>query len=238
MNDLHNQLCVLGVKWLRAPASLGGPGCNIAMSECQAADNGETPDAIGFRNVGYEQHTVLVEAKTSRADFLADARKPHRVDAAKGMGDFRYFIAPMGLIDVAELPPKWGLIEVKGRSLKVRAGHVLQPRRPAPHYSKDYEPWRHPANKVREMSLIVKMLSRVGDVDAYQRELKVARNEHARAARDYERAYERAEHAERVNFILRNRLEDAGISANLDEMTATLRARARANRSSPLPATS
>ncbi|MDN4571888.1 adenylosuccinate synthase [Pandoraea cepalis] len=197
------------------------------MSECQAADNGETPDAIGFRNVGYAQHTVLVEAKTTRSDFLADARKPHRMDPAKGMGDFRYFIAPVGLIDVAELPPKWGLVEVKGKSLKVRAGHVLEPRKVELNWAKDYEPWRHDANKAREMSLIVKMLARVGDVDAYQRELKSARNEHARAARDYEREYERAENAWRVNVILRNRLEQAGISTSLEDASGVVRARAR-----------
>lgn len=236
MSALHTELCVLGAKWLRFPASRGGPGCIISMSECQAADNGETPDAIGFRNAGYEQHSVLVEAKTSRADFLADARKPHRIDAAKGMGEFRYFIAPAGLLNVAELPPKWGLIEVTGRSMKVRAGHVLEPRKPELGYGRDFEPWRHPSNRAREMSLILKMLARVGDVDLYQRELKVARNERARIARDYERERDRAENAERATFILRNRLEDAGINISLEDLRDAKQGRLQRLHSSLQPA--
>ncbi len=100
----HGDLCNLGVKWLRRPASQDGPGCNIAASECTGSYSGEITDAIGFRSVGDEQYTVIVEEKATRTDFLADAKKPHRNGAVIGMGVFRYILAPAGLIQIEELP--------------------------------------------------------------------------------------------------------------------------------------
>lgn len=36
---------------------------------------GDIPDAIGYRFAGHFDGTVVVEAKTSRADYLADRHK-------------------------------------------------------------------------------------------------------------------------------------------------------------------
>ena len=69
----------------------------------------ETPDAIGFSAQG---GTTLIECKTSRADFLADKKKHFRVCPKNGMGDHRYFMAPVGLLAAEDLPENWGLIEV------------------------------------------------------------------------------------------------------------------------------
>lgn len=211
MSELtHQDYCVLAAEWMRRPESKGGPGCLVSMSECQAADFGETPDAIGFRSTAYDQYSVLCEAKTSRADFLSDANKAHRIDPAKGMGSFRYFIAPEGLIALDELPPKWGLIDVRKGRMKVKAGHVLVQR--DRNANRDFTPWVHECNQTRELSLIVKMLARVGDVDKYQRVLKAARNDFARAATSGTEYRQRAEHAERMMFLLKCRLEEAGHS--------------------------
>lgn len=154
---------------------------------CTPFDNGEIPDALGFRNVSWEDSSVLVEAKTSRSDFLADARKPHRIEPALGLGRFRYFLAPAGLIATEELPARWGLIEATGNTLKVRAGHVLEPRQPGLGWKKDVTAWEHPHNRDRERSLLVRLLARVGDVDALHRELKIARNNYSRTAKDADR---------------------------------------------------
>jgi hypothetical protein len=226
MGTLHSQLCVTAAKWLRRPESKGGPGCLVAVSECQAADSGEIPDAIGFRCVGWEQHSVLVEVKVTRGDFLADAKKPHRVEAASGLGVFRYYMAPEGLIAPAELPPRWGLVEVSSRAVKVRVGHVLEPRVRELNWQKNYEAWKHSSNRNREMSLLVKMLARVGDMDTYQRELKIARNLFSRTARTAEAYRQRADAAERDLWLLRNRLEDAGIE--LPDAPSDARVRRRA----------
>lgn len=76
----------------------------------------ESPDAIGWKNHGW---SILVECKVSRADFLADLKKPHRVNPDGGMGQTRYFLTPPGLLKVDELPATWGLLEVRGRFVRV-----------------------------------------------------------------------------------------------------------------------
>ena len=61
----------------------------------------------------------LLEAKASRSDYLKDKNKLFRQMPELGMGDWRFYIAPRGLICKDELPVNWGLIEVneKGKAL-------------------------------------------------------------------------------------------------------------------------
>lgn len=113
----HKLLVDVACRWLKAPHARGGHGCQVAVPEPRSGYTGEMPDAIGFRFTGdHKDGTVVVECKTSRADFLADRAKPHRKEG--GMGNWRYFMAPEGLIRPEELPTKWGLLEVN------RRGHV------------------------------------------------------------------------------------------------------------------
>ena len=74
------------------------------------------PDAIGWKK---KCHSVLVECKASRADFLADAAKPWRQRPETSVGAERYYLAPRGLIRVDEIPAGWGLLEVNGREIEV-----------------------------------------------------------------------------------------------------------------------
>lgn len=67
---------------------------------------GEVPDVIGWRATA----CVLIECKTSRADFRADLKKPFRVSPASGMGDWRFYLCPQGLIEADEVPERWGLL--------------------------------------------------------------------------------------------------------------------------------
>jgi hypothetical protein len=73
-----------------------------------ATHNGEIPDVIGFGS----GVTVIVECKASRADFLADRKKHFRLEPSKGMGMYRLYCCPEGLIKPEELPAKWGLLYV------------------------------------------------------------------------------------------------------------------------------
>ncbi len=57
-----------------------------------------------------------MECKTSRADFVADWRKPFRVDPALGMGKRRFFMCAAGLIQPEEVRT-WGLLWVRGASM-------------------------------------------------------------------------------------------------------------------------
>ncbi|MEG5263254.1 adenylosuccinate synthase [Pseudomonas sp. JDS28PS106] len=177
----HNDLCLLAVKWLQRANSAGGPGCHVAVSECRSGWSGEIPDAIGFRAAGFEDGSTVVECKTSRADFLADRKKAHRV--AGGLGNWRYFMAPAGLIRADELPAGWGLLEVNQR------GHVKVAAGLAAFYREGYDVvrgqsqlWRHEADREREQFLLVKLLNRVGDVEKMNRNLRMAYAEQQRLA--------------------------------------------------------
>lgn len=121
--DEHRRLTTLAVKWLRRANSSGGRGCQIALSEGWAGWGGEIPDAIGFRAAGYQNGTVIVEAKASRAEFLADARNPHPIQPETGLGRWRDHICSEGLTDPAALPERWGLLYATLRgAIRVVAG--------------------------------------------------------------------------------------------------------------------
>jgi len=105
----HEKLVARAVNWLRKY------GCGVVLSE-QSCASGETPDAIGWKRAC---HSVVVECKISRADFLADREKPFRTKPEKGMGCERYYLAASGLIHENELPLGWGLLELRGREVSV-----------------------------------------------------------------------------------------------------------------------
>jgi hypothetical protein len=96
------------VHWLRRYR------CGVVLSE-QACISGEMPDAIGWKKAC---HSVLVESKVSRGDFLADRGKPFRLNPETGVGCERYYLASQGMIRVDELPTGWGLLEVCGREIQ------------------------------------------------------------------------------------------------------------------------
>jgi len=108
----HPQLVQKAVEWLRAYR------CGVILSE-QACASGEMPDAIGWKNAC---HSVLVECKITRADFLADREKPFRQKAHRGMGCERFYLASAGLLQTEELPAGWGLLEYRHRKIA-----LLQP---------------------------------------------------------------------------------------------------------------
>ncbi len=93
--------------------------------------NKEIPDAIGWLRSGV---SLLIECKASRADFLSDAVKPSRRSSkasvsggpepsnaeppikpprkTEGLGAYRFYLAPSGLLHPDELPEGWGLLEL------------------------------------------------------------------------------------------------------------------------------
>lgn len=165
----HSQLTEIAVKWLKRPNCQKGHGCLVSASELRSGWDGEIPDAIGFKLAGNNVISVVVEAKASRSDFLCDKNKPHR---QLGMGDFRYYICPEYLIKPDELPPGWGLLYVNKR------GHIKVVFGAASYFgyslasSKQLADFRHNADKEREQWLLVKILSRVGDVEQMNRWIK------------------------------------------------------------------
>lgn len=105
----HPQLVQKAVQWLRSYR------CGVILSE-QACASGEMPDAIGWKRAC---HSVLVECKISRADFLADREKPFRQKSQLGMGCERFYLTPAGLLRSEELAAGWGLLEYRNREVTV-----------------------------------------------------------------------------------------------------------------------
>ena len=99
----HAQLVERAVRWLRVYR------CGVVLSE-QACVSGEMPDAIGWKRAS---HSVLVECKVTRADFLVDRDKPFRLKPEQGVGCERFYLTPPALVKVEELPAGWGLLEYR-----------------------------------------------------------------------------------------------------------------------------
>jgi len=108
----HAQLVERAVRWLRRYR------CGVVLSE-QACVSGEMPDAIGWKRAC---HSVLIECKVTRADFLADRAKPFRTKPEQGVGCERFYMVPAGLVRCEELPSGWGLLEIdRGKIETARA---------------------------------------------------------------------------------------------------------------------
>jgi hypothetical protein len=105
----HAQLVQKAVAWLRSYR------CGVILSE-QACLSGEMPDAIGWKRAC---HSVLIECKISRADFLADRDKPFRRKQELGLGCERFYLTPAAMLRPEELPTGWGLLECHNRKIKL-----------------------------------------------------------------------------------------------------------------------
>jgi hypothetical protein len=98
----------MGVRWLSRQ-------CSVVLYEFAAAAN-ENPDVIGWAP-GVD--SVLIECKLTRSDFLRDATKAVRRNPRTGMGQRRYYLCPADVIQVKDLPPKWGLLWAANRQVVV-----------------------------------------------------------------------------------------------------------------------
>jgi hypothetical protein len=95
----HATLVAMGVRWLSRQ-------CSVVLYEF-ATPADENPDVIGWApGAG----SVLIECKLTRSDFLKDAAKTVRKNPRAGMGQRRFYLCPAELIQVKDLPAKWGLL--------------------------------------------------------------------------------------------------------------------------------
>jgi DNA-binding transcriptional ArsR family regulator len=90
----HDHIRRLAVKWLTEVRR-----CRVVLSEIRSACS-EVPDAIGWDWEG--NSSFMVEAKASKEDFHANKNKPHSRPGC-GVGRYRYFMTPSGLIRPEEL---------------------------------------------------------------------------------------------------------------------------------------
>jgi hypothetical protein len=74
-----------------------------------ATEADENPDVIGWVP---GSGSLLIECKLTRSDFLRDRAKAVRRNPRAGMGQRRYYLSPSDVIQVKDLPAKWGLLWV------------------------------------------------------------------------------------------------------------------------------
>jgi len=116
----HTELCKLGAKWLkRHQQNAVIPNCSTVATEMVTIER-KIPDIIGWNS----HASVLIEIKVSRSDFLKDKSKPFRINPEKGVGEYRYYLCPEGLVKEDELPANWGLLYFKEN--KFQAFNLLQ----------------------------------------------------------------------------------------------------------------
>jgi hypothetical protein len=63
------------------------------------------PDVVGMNH----HLTAVIECKVSRADYFADSKKSHRNSFIQ-LGNYRYFLVPIGLITPDDVNEGWGLL--------------------------------------------------------------------------------------------------------------------------------
>ncbi|MEW6343055.1 MAG: hypothetical protein AB1704_20530 [Pseudomonadota bacterium] len=187
--DVHKLLVTLGERWLKRE------GFAVVASELVTGRTREQADVIGFRS----NCSALIEAKASRSDFLADARKPHRV--AGGLGVYRFYLCPPGVIEVSDLPDRWGLLYAEGRGVR----DVLRPTGngwPSPGSTfSDWHAFQHEADVDAERGVLFSIARRRSlsrSDEQYEKRLQDAVRRADRLAR------ENAELAEKVRKLERD----------------------------------
>lgn len=131
----HAELVAHAASWL-----FNSQRCCVVTTE--VVTTGETPDALGWCNGRY---SILVECKISVSDFRADAKKHFRRMPDMGMGDYRYFCTPRGLLNLSSIPEGWGLIESDGHRMFQRMKSK-----------------RWTGEKSREIGVMLSVLRRIG----------------------------------------------------------------------------
>ena len=102
MKLAHRQLCELGARWINQQVGTNGEWRILIETGYRA----ENPDVFAFT----KYYSVLIECKASRADFLADKKKPFRQNPQLGIGRRRYYLVNEGVATEEEMPEGWQLL--------------------------------------------------------------------------------------------------------------------------------
>lgn len=85
-------------------------GYQLTFSNMTSLTDGEQPDVLGINACN---KCFLIEVKVSRSDFKADQKKRWRTQIS-GLGNYRAYLVPEGLVDLSEIPYGWQLWEIYG----------------------------------------------------------------------------------------------------------------------------
>jgi len=150
----HKHLVSQGAKWLKQR------GFSVVATEITAAGSREQPDVVGFRAAC----SVIIEVKVSRADFLADAKKQSRTIHSAGLGNYRFYLCPDGLIHPSELPSKWGLLYACGTKIidQVSPAGNMWPSGDVPHdILGEWSAFLHASNLAKERAILFSIARRL-----------------------------------------------------------------------------
>lgn len=180
--ELHQALVAQGERWMKRQ------GFGVVAAELVTNGTNEQADVIGFRSMS----SAVLEAKASRADFLADSKKPHRT--AGGLGVYRFYICPPGIIELDDLPSGWGLLYADGQ-------RITEVRRPTgnlwPAYGVSVGDWgdfQHQPDERAERGVLYSVARRRSlsrSDERYEKRLREAEREARRLARDNDALAER-----------------------------------------------
>lgn len=121
MPPSHSDLVRIGARWL---FNRSRQKCSVVVTELASTER-EEPDVLGW----WQNTTILLECKATRADFLGDKKKSFRRKPGQGMGCRRYFLTPPGLVQPEEVPEGWGLLEAKGKRVyRIKEGTPFRQR--------------------------------------------------------------------------------------------------------------
>lgn len=150
----HRLLCNFGAAWFKRE------GFGVVAQELVVGNVREQTDVIAFRSTC----SAVMESKVSRADFLRDKLKPHRI--AGGLGNYRFFICPEGLIEPSELPTGWGLLYQRGsRTVAiVRPPGNMWPKSTVNDLYSAWRPFWHPSDAEAERSVLYSIARRKSPV--------------------------------------------------------------------------
>jgi len=121
--------------------------CRVVLSEHISLNRTcETPDSIGW--VGGK--SILIECKTTIADFRADQKKFSRRSGI-ALGNWRFYLAPEGVLNTNEVPDGWGLYNIRGKRI-YHAGGVEYANAASPPFESDLK---------SEVAMLVSALARI-----------------------------------------------------------------------------
>lgn len=106
----HDELVTRAVLWLRKAKK-----CRVVVWRPNVLTY-EQPDAMGWTAGAV---SFVAECKASRSDFLRDADKAFRRFPSLGMGVYRFYFTPPGLLKESDVPEGWGLAECLPKKVRV-----------------------------------------------------------------------------------------------------------------------
>ena len=150
----HNELVLIAAKWVKK--SLKFP---IVTTELKTTGSREIPDVLAFRS----NTSLIIECKTSLIDFKRDFKKPERINQDKGVGNYRLYLAPEGLIPINLIPKSWGFLEVSSRgtinTVLFKQGNIYH-NNSSPELYKIEDPFFHLSDIDKERSFLYSLLTR------------------------------------------------------------------------------